>query len=533
MRLKNFSALILSGAMIAGTIGAMNPVSVLADGGEGAGVVAKNTYTMTVPADLNITKAGWNELGNITITKAGEFDSEKTVTVAAESKNGFKLVNGDNNISYALKTEEGGEAQTSFDFTGENIVAGNALQAIGVDVTIPDDAEAGKYTDTINYTATMSGGNSGSDSDEKANINDIFDKHLPIEFNLKDGTSIRLTYTGELYLSGNNLSSGMLNSDKWDFILVPTTGYGYKLYIDKDGKVTGDTSDFLSIRIDDKEFWRNESSDDDGKDDDKGDIIDLSGYNELYFEMYAPDGISYMQLGFTGNSNTWNVDGGSSISQFGGSSYPSEYGNYFGEDKYIKLEIDGSVLKVSYKSTESDYSVEVNFKTKTFKATNIPDPDKMISKIIISGNGNSGYGKLAEFTKETSGSESGGSTSGDSDQITTNGTIKYIVGENYYDEGYSDFKISKNRWDESYYIEEQNTNKMFEYAGLQGSVDKDNQTLTLIFVAYDENHSITLTFDFSSNEYANYTIENNIDGVDFSVRELTIDGKNYEVIPKY
>lgn len=50
MRLKNYCALALAGITIAGTFGMTIPSDVKADD------VQKNTYTMTVPASLNIKK---------------------------------------------------------------------------------------------------------------------------------------------------------------------------------------------------------------------------------------------------------------------------------------------------------------------------------------------------------------------------------------------------------------------------------------------------------------------------------------------
>lgn len=61
MRLKQFNALLLSGVMIAGTVGMMNPATVMVDTDEQDG-----RYIIAVPAELNIedveNKTCYNDL---------------------------------------------------------------------------------------------------------------------------------------------------------------------------------------------------------------------------------------------------------------------------------------------------------------------------------------------------------------------------------------------------------------------------------------------------------------------------------------
>lgn len=153
MRLKNFTALVLSGAMIIGTVGMMEPLSVKASA---LTPQHNNTYTLTVPEKMDIKNSGWNELG--TIGLSGDVDESKKVTVVAAGTNEFNLVdttNAENKIHYTVKASDEGEEQTSFEFKGDDINAG-AEQKIGIYVEKYADKAAGTYEGTINYTATMS-----------------------------------------------------------------------------------------------------------------------------------------------------------------------------------------------------------------------------------------------------------------------------------------------------------------------------------------------------------------------------------------
>lgn len=158
MRLKKFGALLLAGAMITGTIGVMSPT-------EAKAATPANTYTMTVPANVDIQKSGWNSLGDIKIT--GPVDSLKKVTVTASTTNDFNLVDGTNSVSYTMKTEENGSEQKSFEFDAASINAeGGASQAIGVDVADFAGKPAGTYTDTIQFTGKMSEALAWSENDQ-------------------------------------------------------------------------------------------------------------------------------------------------------------------------------------------------------------------------------------------------------------------------------------------------------------------------------------------------------------------------------
>ena len=150
MTLKKFGALLLAGAMMTGTIGVMSPTQAKA-------ATPANTYTMTVPADMDIQNSGWNPLGNIKIT--GSIDDAKTVTVTATTAHNFALTSeADESVSYTLKkAETDTAATTSFKFDAASINAeGRASQTIGVDVEDFAEKPAGNYTDTITFTGKMS-----------------------------------------------------------------------------------------------------------------------------------------------------------------------------------------------------------------------------------------------------------------------------------------------------------------------------------------------------------------------------------------
>ncbi|WP_455721540.1 hypothetical protein [Agathobacter sp.] len=290
MRLKNFSALVLSGAMIAGTVGMMNPAMVMADD---TGVVAKNTYTLSVPADLSIKNAGWNKIGNIAINKNSDFDSGKTVTVKAASANEFNLVSGENKISYTMKESQDGEEKTTFTFDSEAINAGTASQAVGVDVADFSDNVAGTYTDTIIYEASMSGSGSG---EEKATINDLFKAGAKVEIGAKtsDGNAVSMTVVAGEETDGKyeyeaieadqskvykNYGTYASQYDSCAFkfdMMLKDGALDFNIY--SDGSVVANYGELQYIKIDGKLFYGSVSGDDSG---DTGSDLGENDYDKL------------------------------------------------------------------------------------------------------------------------------------------------------------------------------------------------------------------------------------------------------------
>ena len=193
MRLKKFGALLVAGAMMAGTIGVMSPTQ--------AKATENNTYTMTVPADTAIQSDGWNELGNIQVT--GNVDSGKKVTVTATTTNSFALKSGENSVSYTMKTASTDEeAKTSFEFDAESINTQSASQTIGVDVEEFSGKAAGTYTDTITFTGTMSDDGSTGGTPQAS---DVFNEGAEVEVRLleDDGYSMESHFYFSLKYANN------------------------------------------------------------------------------------------------------------------------------------------------------------------------------------------------------------------------------------------------------------------------------------------------------------------------------------------
>lgn len=629
MRLKSFGALALAGAMLAGTLGVAEPAVVMAgeaSGGTSSGVSAPNTYTLTVPENMDNLQNGWNSLGNITVTKAGgTFDTEKNVTVTAASANDFRLISSEGGkISYTLQTsEDAGQPQTTFEFNGAAIADDKASQDVGVQVDIGDQAKAGTYTDTLTFEAKMSGGSTGGDEenpDDPADISDLFEKHLPVTFILKDGTSIEMRYVSDrenyapsdyngagyysddAYLfthwdendnknhrfdvtidkEGNvtfddtdpgNLASIKINgktlwtnsssggsenpdienlftnhvpvefglkaggkivtkykSDMGDYDVDKTETtvsnlemwnggiregeFHYIFYIDSDevnitisntGEVTGDTDKFSYIKIGDKLFWGTEpagGSDNPGEPDDK---TDLSKFTQFQFNMTTREN-STVQLCFLDRE-------GKAVEIISGwNDYPADYQKYFNGN--YKLSVDSNTLTATF----DNITVEADVSAKTFKVTGAPDG--MIETLEITGYTEGYYlgdgESLGSFTKVTSGGESGG----DTDWTDKNVKLTYTVDGA---EGWTEVRIFKAD-DTTYSINELAADKIFQYAGLNGSVDKSKNTLTIIFVDTASDSSITLTFDFNNHTY---TMDNEM-GIEFESPKLTIDGATYE-----
>lgn len=147
MRLKQKVALLLSGVMLTGLVVVVNPVDVKA-------TPTSNEFTLTVPADVNITSSGWNSIGDVKVT--GTVESASKVIVSIATANGSKLKSGSNEVPYTIKKKEiDSFATTSIDFDAAAVNGGTATQAIGADVSGFSDKPSGTYEDTINFTAKL------------------------------------------------------------------------------------------------------------------------------------------------------------------------------------------------------------------------------------------------------------------------------------------------------------------------------------------------------------------------------------------
>lgn len=148
MRLKQTSALLLASAMLVGSVGIMNPTEVRA-------ADATNTFTLTVPADTNITTSGWNDIGSVGVSNVSiAADKKISVTIGGGATGRALKKTGDasKTVGYEIKK---GNATTSEAFGTSLDFTANGTQAIGADVASFAGKPAGNYTDTITFTATL------------------------------------------------------------------------------------------------------------------------------------------------------------------------------------------------------------------------------------------------------------------------------------------------------------------------------------------------------------------------------------------
>ncbi|MBQ7264657.1 MAG: hypothetical protein IJS61_01010 [Firmicutes bacterium] len=164
MKFKKAMAFALTGALTAGAVCS----GVFADNNQ---TTVKLTvaekydtdYVMTIPADLTVENNGFNALSGLKVEhKSGletTFNPNSKVTVSATSTNGWQLkAEGiDSGIGYTLKSAaDDTDATTTWEFTSDEVNAdGGKTKALGVDVDNYDDADAGEYTDTITFTASV------------------------------------------------------------------------------------------------------------------------------------------------------------------------------------------------------------------------------------------------------------------------------------------------------------------------------------------------------------------------------------------
>ena len=132
---------LLTLAMVVGMMPGMSLTAYAAD--------VDTTYTITIPSTLSVANSGWNATDGISAT--GTLESGKKLTVTAESKNGWKLVSGSNNVGYTLTTASGGNQTTSWEFT----TLDGTAQGLGIIVEDYSSKPAGTYTDTVTFTAKV------------------------------------------------------------------------------------------------------------------------------------------------------------------------------------------------------------------------------------------------------------------------------------------------------------------------------------------------------------------------------------------
>ena len=119
------------------------------------------SYLLTIPADMNDLKSGWNALGSgINVKNENKtFSEKKKVKITASSANDWNLKLDDSNkISYQLKSSESAtETVKEWEFTSEDLNKDNGeTKTLGINVAeYNDDITPGDYTDAITFTAEV------------------------------------------------------------------------------------------------------------------------------------------------------------------------------------------------------------------------------------------------------------------------------------------------------------------------------------------------------------------------------------------
>ena len=153
MKMKKLTSIALAAALAIGTFG----FSVLAKATE----PTTTDYVLTIPATLDVEKAGWNATtGIIANNSTNNFDTGKKLSVTAASTNNWALKSGDNSVGYNLATAETDYSSTadpaSWEFSAVDLneESGKTLP-MGIIVDDYSTAAAGNYTDTVTFTAKV------------------------------------------------------------------------------------------------------------------------------------------------------------------------------------------------------------------------------------------------------------------------------------------------------------------------------------------------------------------------------------------
>ena len=120
--------------------------------------VEKTSYTLTIPAKLDVHNAGWNATDGIGAT--GVLESGKKLTVTADSNGEYALVSGENKVNYKLAengdkdtTYDNAIEQTSWEFTSLSETA--TMKSMGIVVEDYSAKPAGTYTDVVTFKASV------------------------------------------------------------------------------------------------------------------------------------------------------------------------------------------------------------------------------------------------------------------------------------------------------------------------------------------------------------------------------------------
>ena len=121
-------------------------------------VTPPSTYTVTIPATLDVKKAGWNATDGI--SAMGALNSGKKLTVTAASANNWALKSGENTVGYNLATATGTYSSSatpaSWEFSATELSAnGGTAKPMGIIVEDYSSKPAGTYQDIVTFTVAV------------------------------------------------------------------------------------------------------------------------------------------------------------------------------------------------------------------------------------------------------------------------------------------------------------------------------------------------------------------------------------------
>lgn len=134
-------------------------------GGQTASVIFEikdPTYTIYIPATLDVENAGWNATAGI--TAYGEIAEDKKLTVTAESANNWALTKAGQQETIAYKLAESGDSTTTYagatektvwEFSVTDLAGNGTTKTMGAVVEEYINKPAGDYTDTVTFTAKI------------------------------------------------------------------------------------------------------------------------------------------------------------------------------------------------------------------------------------------------------------------------------------------------------------------------------------------------------------------------------------------
>lgn len=120
--------------------------------------VDMTSYTLTIPATLEVNNSGWNATDGI--GAAGVLEKGKKLTVTADSNGEYALVSGENKVNYKLA--ENGDKDTTYDNAAEttsweftSLTDTATTKSMGIVVEDYSDKPAGTYTDVVTFKANI------------------------------------------------------------------------------------------------------------------------------------------------------------------------------------------------------------------------------------------------------------------------------------------------------------------------------------------------------------------------------------------